>query len=415
MTPKLNQADWLEEAKITIRTSMNRAKDRYGFVSYWKNREAIQGALVVLNQIESATKHDDYEKVLELSLLVISAMTLLRRHNDDSDGDTGSLIFSANDYLRKITPMMSDDENTIFVHRIFKEALMKKYDEGYDVRCDLFNIAAEAVRCEADAKPLLKHLPELMKKDPKSEYNSDYIYATLAYIKTLHALSRNDEFNLLLKKSLNHDVIREYAIELSLEKENFEEALRLAQEGEKSARGFSVEQWQKPQLVALKALGRYDDYKQLCMKMAANGNAEAYHRLEDASSLSDWLTIYPKILDALETKRLAESPYQELLVEEKEWARLIKSIEKELVTIKVYYPMILAVDPLMANALYERFITEAAERANARPAYKGIAGLIRKYAKLTNKTNGEKMVLTLIHLYPKRSALIDELESIRFT
>jgi hypothetical protein len=414
MTSKINRTDWLEEAKITIRSSMNRAKDGTGFVSYRRNREAIQGAIAVSYQIESAIRRDEFEKVTELSLLIISAMTILRRHNDDSDGDTGSLIALANDALRKITPLLSDEENKVYIKRICREALMKKYDEGYDVRSDLLNIAAEAVRTEADAKPLLKALPDLMKKDPKREYNADYIYATLAYMKTLHALSRTDEFDQLLKTSLNHDVIREYAIELSLEKENFEEALRLAQDGEKSARGFGVEQWQKPQLTALKALGRTSVYKQLCFTMAAQGNTEAYHRLKDASSQSEWLTIYPKILDALETKRLYESPYQDLLVEEKEWTRLIKSVEKELVTIKVYYPQILAVDPLKANALYERFIYEAAEKANARPAYKGVAGLIRKYAKLTDKSNGERLVRSLTHLYPKRSALIDELESIRF-
>ena len=413
MTPKIEKKVWLEEAKLTINQSMNKAKDRFGFVSYWKNREAIIGTILVVRDAEKALANNEYEKALELSLLVISAMTILRRHNDDSDGDTGALIHQANDVLKKLSQSIGPESTDMFVKRVLKEAIMKKYDEGYDVRGDLFNIAAEAVQNETDAKPLLKTL--LLYMNPKGKYNVEYIYASLAYLIVLKKLKQFDEMKAMINKLIEHDKIRSFAIELALENQDYEEVLRLADQGEQLNKGFLRQnQWLGSKMQAYIGLNRMDEAKDCAYKLAIDGEMFYYRLLKQMCSTQEWEQRCLKLLNALEKENLYWSFYQEVLVEEKQWPRLILSIEKRPETIKQYYPDVKAVDPERANILYTRLIMRSAQAAKNRLAYKGVVSLIKKFAKLNNKASAETIVHTLIHLYPKKPALLDELESILF-
>lgn len=413
MTPKIEKKVWLEEAKLTINQSMNKAKDRFGFVSFWKNREAIIGTILVMRDAERALENNEFEKALELSLLVISAMTILRRHNDDSDGDTGALINQANDVLKKLSQSINPELSNIFVLRVLKEATMKKYDEGYDVRSDLLVIAAEAVQSETDAKPLLKTLPLYM--NPRREYFIEHIYASLAYLIVLKKLKRIEDMRALINKLIEHDEIRSFAIKLALENQDYEEVLRLADQGEQLNKGFlRRNQWLGSKIQAYIGLDRMDEAKDCAYKLAIDGEMFYYRLLKQMCSTQEWEQLCLKMLDALEKQDPYRSSYQEVLVEEKQWPRLIQSIEKRPETIKLYYPDVKAVDPERANILYTRFIMKSAQAAKNRPAYKGVVGLIKKFAKFNNRASAETIIHTLIHLYPNRPALLDELESIRF-
>lgn len=414
MTPKVGKQDWLEEAKLTIRTPMNRAKDSYGFVSYRKNREAIQGAIKVMDQITKALRTNEAEKVIELSLLVISAMAILRRHNDDSDGDTGSLIYQTNESMRQLIPSLNQDESRTFVKRLCKEATMKKYDDSSDVRSDFFNLAAEAITDELSALPLLKVLPSYMQKDPINQYNSDYIYATLAYLKVLKMLKRFEELNDLMNKNMSHHKIAMFAFEFAMEKKDYEEAFRLAEKGSAQERhSYHLKDWQNAQLLALKALNRFYDYKTLLVQMANQGNIEAYQLLKKACLKIEWDKLKPQILDQWIVLNPFQVAHQELFIEEEDWSRLIISIERHPSTIKTSFLQLVKVEPQKAKSLFSSFILSAAQVAKARPDYRGIASLIRKYAKGTDKASAEMVIRTLIHLYPKRPAFIEELRMIR--
>lgn len=218
----------------------------------------------------------------------------------------------------------------------------------------------------------------------------------------------------MINKHIDHDKIRSFAIEYAIENQDYEEVLRLADQGEQLNKGFLRQnQWLGSKIHAYVGLNRMDEAKECAYKLAIDGEMFYYRLLKQMCSTQEWEQLCPKMLDALEKKDPYRSSYQEVLVEEQQWPRLIQSIEKRPETIKQYYPDVKAVDPERANILYTRLIMRSAQAAKNRPAYKGVVSLIKKFAKLNNKASAETIVHTLIHLYPKKPALLDELESIR--
>ena len=194
----------------------------------------------------------------------------------------------------------------------------------------------------------------------------------------------------------------------------FEKVIRLCEESE----GLDVNlpgllhDWKKLRLEAYEGMGSTAEIIGLSFEFALKGEEEYYVKLKSLVDAEQW----PEKLEAL-LAEMKNSPrslhlYLRILIDEKRLKELLDHCRTNVSAIEHLYPHLLANYPHEVNEIYTTYIYRLIEPASNRKSYWSACQKIKDYKQALGDEAARVLIEELKFMYPKRTALLDELGKI---
>ncbi|WP_152619317.1 hypothetical protein [Cohnella kolymensis] len=189
-------------------------------------------------------------------------------------------------------------------------------------------------------------MAELESKKKSDSHHSYFVeHAALLRYRLIQNFDDSDIAAEFLAKNLKYPEFRRVAISDALAEQRYEEALQLTEEGERldTRNGFPglVNEWKKLRYEVYRLTYRIDMQRQLAEELALDGEYSYYQSLQELYDTQEWPAVRDRILTELEKGGRgwhAHDLYTNLLIEEKETARLLRYVQKHHRSVSEYYP-----------------------------------------------------------------------------
>lgn len=278
----------------------------------------------------------------------------------------------------------------------------------------MLNLASNLIKEEADADIILSCLDTV-----SSEYEIEY-----AQVFKLELLRRfkEDEVEKYINQHLSNHLIRKNEIELAFEKEDFRRVIKLSKDG------IKINENNKPGLIkvwynwllkvaqAQKNTSNIIVYARILLIDNFYPEQDYYQILKDHIETEDWHSFLEEIIEEITPKTAwtYTDLIREIYIKEAWWDRLFLLLKQNtsLSNIEQNEPY-LAKDfsPELIN-LYSESITEYIEENVGRKYYKTACRYLRRMKKLGGNDQVEDLVKFFQKQYPRRKALIEELNNV---
>lgn len=420
MDTKANMASY----KKIIRSSIKDNADRYGFVAYRQVSGAVDGAEKVMRKAEEALAQGQYLHAADIVFCILHEMGDLLQCSDDSDGIVGGMIRECLDVIHHIAVNLDIEQDvkkdqTALFRLILREALHPLLDGWSEWQLSLMESAMLFLTSQTERELWEKQLIVLKDKNGNSSYFEEHA-ANLQYL-VIQSYDGEQEAERYLEEHLSLTVFREMVIKHAIKNANFERALQLAQDGEEQdgKNGFPglVAKWKEYRYEVYKATNQREQQLALTEEFVLSGKYAYYLELKELCSPDEWEPVYHRVLNSLanggkgywSTERL----YTRILIEEKEVTRLLEYVQSRKREIVEYYPHLISQYADEVYQLFQEWITESAAEASSRNQYKKVCGTIKHLIKAGGTLKAKEVIEQLILAYPYRTALKDELRSIK--
>lgn len=408
--------DEVVSCRNLIRRGILSYKQRYGYVPYEHTYEALEGTEQVLQRAELLVEKEDYLRAVELYLCVIRELADLYQELDDSDGYAGSMVERAVGGIQVISTMdLGEDTSRLMFGKLIKEARHEALDDWADRRLDIIDACVSLSSDNEQKVLLMDYLQQLEDKLGKDSYNRYYIeQIVLLKYQILLRHGSDAEAAEFFRQNTAFPKFREMAIQSALSGGDFEEAERLAREGESLNAGLPglVKQWQKYRYAAYERSGQLDLQRELAKQLIMADEYEYYDKLKKTYEKSQWAAVYQKILEAFEERKHWSRCYLEILIEEKEYKRLLGYVRGNPSSIREYYKYLLKDYQGEVYEIYGSYILQQADWASDRKGYQRVCNLIRHLIKIGGTNKGSGLISALLDKYPRKPAFKEELMKI---
>jgi hypothetical protein len=409
--------DELSASRALIKEYINAAKGRGGFIEYRNVNQALYGADLTLEKASNNIKVGETENAVLLSIVVLSIVVEMLQFCDDSNGEVGQVINESiniiHDAVDGDLEILSDREQEQIFEAILNEALHSRYDGWSDLRFDLLHtllLFAENERFRVELEKQFNMLLENVDEDSWSaKYEKDRIKELqLELIEYNESEEKAAEF---IQNNIESYTFREKAVLRLLEKESYQEVIRLCEEGEEVDNNYPgiVRMWKTYKLQAYEELGDIEKQRELMLEFLTENDFTYYSKLKELYEPNEWQTVLQKILHKLESEKYIPSAYIEILKEEKLTDKLLEYCKQQTSSIVEFYPYLIEDYPEEVNHLFKSFIETAAAHASSRSQYRNVCRHIKTYKKACGNSYDEKLIGELQQRYKRRPAFLDEL------
>jgi len=421
----VDNKEGLKQYKKLIRSSIKQHSDRHGFVSYRNAPYAVTGAEEVLAKAEEALESGYHLRAVEISFCILHELVELLQSCDDSDGHVGGLIGFCLNVIHSTASQFEDstfkDRSALF-KLLLKEVLHPSLEGWNEWQLSLMESAVYLIK-SAEEKGLWSNLINRLESHERKESSySSYFSEEAARLRyqVIHKLEGDAQALKFLEANLDMTIFRKMAIEEAIKNLQFDKALELAEQGEvkdtiRSYPGL-VDQWKKYRYEIYELTHQVEHQIKLAEEFAISGDYHFYLSLKKLHKKDAWEAAYKGFLDKLEANCgvnwNAASLYTRVLIEEKETLRLLNYVNKHNRTLVDYYPHLVAEYAEEVFLLFTKVISEEAARSSNRNEYRKVCGIIRHLIKAGGKDQAKKLIEQLCLTYPKRTALLDELQKV---
>lgn len=422
------EPDGKEELKLfvkLIRTYVKENSERGGFVPYRNVSRAVTGAEMVLEKAVQAQEEGSALRTVNISICVLHEMIELISACDDSDGIVGGMIeecLGLIDQTAQVVDTIPAEEKRVLFRMLLKETQFAGFEGWDEWQLSVLESAAHLAD-NVEARQEWEQCAAKLEAnyDSKDRYGS-YAREKLALLRyrliQLHDEAEKADDYLLA--NLDHTEFRELAIKQAIQEQRYEEALRLAGEGEahdaeRRLPGLVIK-WEKYRYEVYQSTSQHGQQRVLAEKFALSGEYAYYLQLKGLYSPQEWPDVFSRILSELEKRDSwhTESLYTRLLIEESETERLLRYVGKHLYIVTQHYSHLITKYP---NEVYELFLQHIAAtslQASDRGGYKKVCQIIRELIKAGGDQQAREVVQQLKMKHPNRPAMLDELSQIKF-
>ncbi|MBB6694694.1 hypothetical protein H7B90_25175 [Cohnella xylanilytica] len=403
-----------------IRGYVKRYSERDGFVPYRHVPRAVEGARIVLEKARAALDQGNALPSIRISFCALRELTDLIHSCDDSDGIVGGLaedgLELVGEAVEEIAPSLTASERRDLLRSILRETELPLLS---DWLLDLLRISLQLVNDE-ETRAIWEASAGKLEAEYGDSYSASFFAREMApmkydLVRRFDGEARGAEF---LRENMEVPEIREKAIREAIESSLYEEALRLAREGEDedARRGYPglVDRWRKLRLEVYRLTGERQLQRELTEEFAVSGDYSYYEELKGLYSPEEWPEVYARVLTAQEQGGgwRAQAMYVRLLVEEKEHDKLLEYVEISPGRIVPYYKELVGPYPEETYRLFERHIEAEAADASNRKQYKQVCKIVKELLKAGGRETAERIVSGLRRTYSKRPAMLEELDKL---
>lgn len=421
LTEKFSNPEGMDEktARRIIRKSVSRAS-RKGFIDWDRTDLALEGPEEVLEFIDGLNQEQDGEKIIRLCLIVIEECTKMLQMADDSAGDISSGVYES---LAKIDEVLAEwpgklDESTVdrMLELLYPHILFNLEQDITDAAGDLLESVLQWNERGDFTDKLYDFIEKLIGSNEMRDKSYDYEEERFRTFQLAILQQRGDQeaVEAFYVKHHRNPEIRKAQVLQALGAGEFERVIRLCEESEQLDAKLAglVYDWKKLRFAAYEGMGKTAEMIDLGFEFAVRGEEEYYYKLKRLVSAEQWPEMQNRLLGGMKSGLLSRSLYLRVLIEDEKFEEMLEYCRTNPHEIEHLHKHLLADYPHEVNELYTSYIYRLIERAPNRKAYWSACQKIKDFREALGAEAAAGLIAELKFMYPKRTALLDELGKI---
>lgn len=413
VAPHEEKEHWLR----LMRRSIQEAMDHHGFITFRNCRYAIEGAEQVVERARAALDDGEYELAVELLSAVLEEMANLVEFADDSGGEVGIVVDEVESLMSELADTVPAGKvSEACFTKILSSAQNACFDGWANWRLPLLEVAVGLVTTTQQRMQIERYLQKLMgtSADETSSFSSNYDAESFCslYHKLITECDGPEKAAEFLYQHLHFPRFRKMAIADVLQEQKYKEAELLALEGESKDCQLPglVRQWKELRFEIYQQGKNIEQLRHVGTELVLAGDFKFYGKVKNTYDSSEWSRVYPDILDALANRSYySDATYTSILIEEKEWDKLLSYVTKQPNRIIQYYQHLL---PQFSSQVYELFakvIIKESERSSSRAHYQQVCSHLKLMKEIGDHQKALDLAGELLSKYPRRPAFREEL------
>lgn len=398
-----------------VKDALRLGRGDYGYIDYRGSTRAARKLDELFVMAETLRREGDAERALAICQAVVENVIPVMNEADDSNGDLSASISQAVEEMRECAGQLGASARSSLLAFCLGQAQSGNIT-GFDLQYDLFDLAGDLVRTEADRTMLFDVLQA--HADRSRSYGFSYArdYAADLMADVIERLDGEAAAMAYIQANIHVDAIRRRLIERYQKEGKTTAAKQLAEDGITLSRQKGL-------------LGLVLDYQDLLLKTAqAEGDREAIIRHAEPlwlhSGREEYFNLLKQNVPAAlwggfleKLRREVRTPEQMAWVYEREemWNDLLAlaSNPGNEQVLEHHHRQLGAKFPTEMIALYERRVARLLDDgAGGRSVYQRIVEALRRIRDLGEPAKTKALVESIRARYPKRRALIDELNQL---
>lgn len=414
----INQKLDAEFYRNQIKEIVKAASDKHGFID-WHNMKYLTRTLEPLvEKLESYKLSNNFQQAFFLSTVLLEEMTITIQNADDSNGNIGYFVDTAVEALHDIAS--SDNLDATLKKEIFEYCIQiynKKLFSGWDWHLGILEVAEKLAENETDIDLLISCLNKT-----DSDYQRER--AQMAILRLLHQYKTQKEVSQFIEANLSNSRIRKMEIQKAIEDKSFEYAKKLCKDG------IEIDQKEKPGLAT--------DWYRFLLKIAQAENEVSeiikhatYLFVNDSRSEEDyfeimrentpverWNSDVEKLINHIQTQSKntwnARGLIRKIYIKQQWWNRLFELLKQteSLENIETEEQYLANDYALELVIMYSNRLKNYVEKFIGRDHYQKACRYLRRMKKLGGETEVNILIEYFRKTYPKRMALMDELNKV---
>ena len=302
----------------------------------------------------------------------------------------------------------AEDRKTLF-NSIIKAAKNKAFDGWEELAYRLLRSTVHLVQEEKQAQAIYDLFPILGTMYDDKEYPDRYVI-TQGIIERLEGAEAAERYRM---EHLHVPEIRRTVVEEAIAAERYDLAEKLCLE----AIAVDIRHWEPSQWAyclerIYEKIGDTAKLTVIVEQIMMKRVPSYYPKLKalyDAEGT--WEQRKESVLNKL-SKAYMPHEYAALLAAVGETARLLDVVKENQNLIEPYGKQLAREYPGETYRIYEAYILNESAAVTDRRKYKGVCRVIKSYHAAGGKTEARTMIERLIEMYPRRVAMVDELETL---
>jgi len=401
-----------------------RAGRDHGFLDYMGARRAAKSILTLLDQAEQQIAEGQPAKAIPvLQAIVETVSEALNSDADDSAGELGGCVDGAFNALEEAAPMLSSPDKQALFDYCLAQMFNKNY-AWFDYDWASPEIARRLVETEQQRAALFSALDRKIEKDQRMGRMSEYTQEQALEIKleVMEKLGDSAEtIQNFLKQHLHLHRIRQKVVQQLIDAGDFDAANTLCIEAIKRYTNQNypglVKEYREFLLDIARKSNNTDGVVRLSQELFLETREfQHYDLLKHTIKAETWPDFVKKLIQTIQTQAdlwRKEDLLAEIYVREEMWSALLKLAQPDKVSVITKYKNHLhSIYPEECCDIYERVIHRDMDSATSRDGYKVCAELLARIRELGEEERAEIIKAALIKRYPKRRAMIEELNRI---
>ena len=406
--------DALNRARNLIKASIRDAMSD-GFVEYADTHAATRGARKVLDTIDDMNIFD----AVNIYFIVLEEMIHLQEFCDDSNGEVGGVIESAQINLTKLVKaaVLNAADGVKLMDMLLKHAADSIYAGWNEWRFAILCAAIPLCVIPAARKKLEAQLAALQVKEHGNNYSSRFARHEIQNIlyTIISRFDGEEAAAAYMEQHLDNDRFRKTVIEQTLAKNHLERALKLCLDGENMDHEYAglVMNWKKLRYAIYEKQKDIAGQKSLALEFIMDGDFDYYLKLKSLYK-QGWAVTLEQLLLMMEKKQYSRSDiYVKILVHEHLAERILRYCQKNIAEITKLYKHLLPEHSSAVEQMFLQYIRPLAQQASDRKAYHEVCGIIESYAKACGKKGAEAVIQELREQHRRQPAFLDELTRVK--
>ena len=401
-----------------VRAKISDAKRRgtkQGSIGYYGCIDICNTFVEILNEAEKFADEGEYFLAFSVVTLVVINNAKLASVGDSSSGCVSDVQWQAEKLMENICNSEevkgTKESSEIFTHAL-KDSQNAAFDSWEDFSYSIL-LSAAKLSTKDNISKLYEALDCIAEKRKKEKYSVYKEWDCLVRIKAIEVVEGIDAAEKYANTKLKYKSACKAAVEMAIEKENYSHAQKLCNEiiNERGRDTYWSGEWFELLLEVYDKSGNDEAKINLVHELLVDRHEVKYYDLykELLQKYGRWEQESSALLDELEYSVSYES-FSEILWKENKEIRLLEHMKK--------YPSIALcyaekLGTKYSDITYPLCIAEIenqAGQASNRIQYRKICSEIKRLS--TCGANVNSLIEKLKENYPKRSALIDELEKL---
>lgn len=403
--------DGLQEIKERIRSSIAWNSDR-GFVPYSGCNRVCSEFASILKMADDKLQSEDYQRAFDIYIIVFLETVKLASHADDSGGGCSDIVHYCIEQIDEVCRRVSGLDTKHYLDTILKTVKNKAFKGWEEWAYRLLKSVVYFIDDDKQAKKIYDLFPVLGQMYDGDDY-PEKLLITRSIIERVEGKEAADRY---LMKNIHIPELRMIAIENAMAEKNFALVEKLCQEAIKREIHGPFYQ-RKPWAYYLEQIysetGNSEELLTVLRYILFSGDTAYFQKLKTYYiSHGTWEIEQEKLWPELPGK-IGIQYYVDLLFQENELKRLLEVVKSFESYIEYYGKQLAAEYPDEVHRIFEEYILKEAKQATDRGKYKRVCHLLKNFAEANGKEQALILAERLIEMYPRRPAMLDELERLK--
>lgn len=399
-----------------VKAILKAASERDGFIDWSASRLVGKAVDNLLESVRKQIDNCNYRSAVFICTAVMEQMTEALQYADDSNGEIGGRVEVAYEMLYNIALEQSSEEIRKLIIEYCFTSLEKQIYSGWDWHTDILRLVALLLKTEEETERIFKQIDKTQRSDYEREEAQSIKYDILLKTKGENAAEK------YLEQNITNSKLRRKAIQKALEERNFEKATSLAEDGVsydlKDRPGLAKEwyDWLLKIAQAQNDSEKIIEYARLLFIDNFRKEQDYYSIMKQQVKPEEWNAFVEAIIQDIMTKKRWPDTglVASIFIKEEWWDRLLELVKKSpsLNIIDRYEKYLSKNYSKDLIELYANGILNYMKNSMGRDHYQNACRYIRKMIKMGGRDKANEIISYLRTEYPKRRALIEELNRI---